>query len=107
MTLPVRLADQAFDDIAACHRWWAINRSREQADRWHDACETTVGSLTENPARCTRAAESESFPFEVRQLSFGVGRRPTHRVVFTIRPDCVFVLRVQHLAQQELSPDDL
>ena len=39
-------------------------------------------------------------------LVYGVGRRPTHRAVFTVRSDLVLVLRVRHLAQKEISPDD-
>ena len=35
------------------------------------------------------------------------GRRPTHRAVFTIRGEEVVVLTVRHVAQPDLSPDDI
>jgi hypothetical protein len=35
------------------------------------------------------------------------GRRPTHRAVFAIRGEGMVVLAVRHLAQQDLSPDDV
>jgi hypothetical protein len=37
----------------------------------------------------------------------GLGRRPSHRVVFTIRPEGVVVLRVRHLAQERIAADDV
>jgi plasmid stabilization system protein ParE len=107
MVLQVLLGDQAHADIAECFRWWAIHRSTEQADRWHDVCERAIDSLALKATTCARASENDSFPFELRQLNFGVGRRPTHRVLFTIRPDSVLVLRVQHFAQKTLTIDDV
>lgn len=66
--------------------------------------------MTKLPAkvnRCPLAQENGTFPFEVRQLNFGLGRKATHRAVFTVRPDMILVLRVRHLAQNELTLDDL
>jgi hypothetical protein len=51
------------------------------------------------------APENERFPYEVRQLNFGIGRKPTHRIVYTIRPREVVILRVRHLAQQNIDVD--
>ena len=47
------------------------------------------------------------FPFEVRQMTYGLGSRPTHRALFVIRPDMVYVIAIRHLAQRAVSPDDL
>jgi hypothetical protein len=58
--------------------------------------------LEQNPDRCALAPENDRFPYEIRQLNFGIGRKPTHRLVFTIRPKEVVILRVRHLAQQDI-----
>ena len=49
------------------------------------------------------AAENARFPYEIRQLNFGLCPKPTHRIVYTIRPTVVAILRVRHLAQQEIA----
>ena len=41
-------------------------------------------------------------PYEIRQLNFGLGSKPTHRLVYAIRRDRVVILRVRRLAQQSL-----
>jgi hypothetical protein len=46
-------------------------------------------------------------PYTVRQLLYGIGRKPTHRAVFEVRGDTVYVLAVRHLAQDDLSADEL
>jgi hypothetical protein len=61
-------------------------------------------SLADNPDRFGLADENGRFPYEVRQLNFGLGSRPTHRLVFVIRPHDVVVLRVRHLAQDAIEP---
>jgi plasmid stabilization system protein ParE len=82
--------------------WWATNRSTEQAARWYDAFVKSVLSLKQSPDRCALAPENDRIPYEVRQLNFGVGHKLTHRLVFTIRLQDVVILRVRHLAQQDL-----
>jgi plasmid stabilization system protein ParE len=99
MALQVSLGVLARTDIAECFRWWAIHRATEQADRWHDVCERAIDSLAQKATSCALAPENDSFPVELRQLNFGVGRRPTHSILFTIRPEHVYVLRVQHLGR--------
>jgi hypothetical protein len=58
--------------------------------------------LEHNPERFALAAENDRFPYEIRQLNFGIGRKPTHRLVYTIRPREVVVLRLRHLAQEAI-----
>ena len=43
----------------------------------------------------------------MRQLLFGIGRRPTHRIVFTICDEVITVLRIRHSSQDVLESDDL
>jgi hypothetical protein len=53
------------------------------------------------------AIESDLLADGIRQLNFGIGRRPTHRILFAIDGLSVVVLRVRHASQDALSGDDL
>jgi plasmid stabilization system protein ParE len=75
--------------------------------RWYAGFSDAIRSLTENPERCPLAPENGRFPYEIRELHYGLGSRPTHRAVFTIRPDMVLVLTIRHAAQAELTEEDL
>lgn len=106
MKYSVVLTDRAHADLETAYSWWAENRSREQATKWYNQFANAIESLSRQPERHSLSYESDRFPFSIRDLRFGVGKRPTHRAVFTIRPDMVLVLAIRHLAQRELTPDD-
>jgi hypothetical protein len=57
-----------------------------------------------NGVHCAR--EHRKFSHEIRELHFGLGSHPTHRALFTIRPDIVVVLTIRHVAQADLSGDE-
>jgi plasmid stabilization system protein ParE len=88
-------------------RWWAINRSAEQAARWLDGFEEALASLENEPERFSTARENDAFPFTVRQLPYGLGRKKTHRAVFEVRGNQVIVHSIRHLAQDDLAPENL
>lgn len=102
MRYEVLISSIAQQEAQTNHDWWAANPSNEQACLWYDAFVKAAFSLEDNPARFTLAPENGRFPYEVRQLNFGVGRKPTHRIVYTVRSKEVVVLRVRHLAQQDI-----
>ena len=85
---------------------WLTQRSHSAAARWHGRLLEAVRSLEDNPARCGLAPESEWFPGEIRQLLHGK-RRGVYRILFEIRGDDVYILRVRHGAQALLEPGDL
>jgi ParE toxin of type II toxin-antitoxin system, parDE len=60
-------------------------------------------TLTRQPTRCPRAAESEKFPEELRELLYGKGKSK-YRIIFAIRDEDVVVLYVHHAARKELEP---
>ena len=107
MTLPVvsHPRVQTFLDEAAT--WWEVNRSPEQAERWYIGFAHAIRSLGISPQRHSLAAENDAFPFEVRELHYGLGSQPTHRALFTIRQDCVYVFLIRHVAQREVGPQDI
>ena len=107
MSLPVLIQPQAKQDLLAAAAWWAEHRSAEQAARWYDGFLEAIESLSDDPARHPLAPENGKFPYELRELHFGLGPRTTHRAVFTIRSEAVVVLAVRHAAQRDIVPEDL
>lgn len=105
MTHEVILAAQAQRELDAAHDWWATNRSREQADRWYARFVDALIELESNPDRFPLASENDLFAFELRQLNFGIGRRPSHRAIFAIHDRTVIVLRVRSVHQAPISPE--
>jgi plasmid stabilization system protein ParE len=107
MTYDVRLTAKAERQFKEAARWWSAHRSHEQAARWYDGFLAAIQSLSRNPERCPLARENAAVPIEIRELSYGLGRRPTHRAIFAIRPDRVVVYSIRHHAQADLTADDL
>jgi plasmid stabilization system protein ParE len=105
MSLPVIIQPRAKADLRDAVTWWAANRSAEQALRWYEGILGAIESLGDDPKRYPLARESDRFSYEMRQLNYGIGARPTHRVLFTIRPGAVVVLAVRHAAQQDFTPE--
>jgi hypothetical protein len=87
--------------------WWSRNRSTEQALRWLDGFEFALASLADRADRCSLARESGDFDVPIRELRYGVHGRPTHRAIFEIRGDEGIVHCIRHLAQRDVTPDDL
>ena len=107
MSRPVILMDRAQEDLEENCRWWAEHRSLNQAEHWYDGFIAAIKGLSTDAEQHAIAAENANFPVEIRQLNYGLGKRLTHRAIYTIRPEMILVLRVQHLSQNELTLDDL
>ena len=109
MTYQVFLTSKATLQLAAAARWWSEHRSAEQAARWLDGFEAAIASLSNNPEQHGLAPENELYPlpYPARQLLYGIRKKPTHRAVFEVRGDTVFVLAIRHLAQDSLLSEEL
>jgi len=107
MSFRVVITDQAEHEMQSTFNWWAANRSKLQAERWYGGLAKAIAALSEHPERHSQSREADRFAYEIRDLPFGIGRRATHRAVFTIRGEDVVVLTVRHLAQPDLSPEDV
>jgi plasmid stabilization system protein ParE len=94
-------------DIKSAYDWWRQNRSAEQAARWYRGIHAEIKSLRNSPQRCSLAAESDLLAEGIRELLFGLGHHPTHRIVFAIEGETVVVFRVRHTSQNALASDDL
>lgn len=107
MTYTVVVTERAAKELEETTAWWARERSTEQAFRWYSKIRAKIETLAQHPQRCGLAAESQDFHYELRELHFGVGSKPTHRVLFTIAATTVVVLTVRHVAQSAVQPRDL
>ena len=72
----VLLTQRAQEELDEAHHWWAENRSAEQANRWYLGFLEAMLTLEHVPFRWPFAPENDYFPYEVRQLNFGLGSRP-------------------------------
>jgi plasmid stabilization system protein ParE len=105
MALSVRITARALREIDEALAW-VSERSRTAAARWHAQLLEAVRSLENNPERCGLAPESDWYPGELRQLLYGK-RQGVYRILFEVRGETVYILRVRHSAQALLEPDDL
>lgn len=105
MIYEVSLTQRAKQDIHQIHEWWYENRSPAQADRWFDGILEAFKSLRQMPERCQVAPEALKSGRNIRQLLYTIGTRKTHRIIYLVESEQVWILRVRHVAQDQL-PDD-
>lgn len=103
MRYRIELAESAKVDLRDVVRWIKNEVSPAAADKWLDGLLSAAGTLKDQPLRCPLAAESDRFPEDIRFLLHG-GRKPTYRILFTIRGDSVVILYVRHVARDEIQP---
>ena len=107
MTLPVVILPEAEEALWTNAEWWAKTRSPEQALRWYDGFSDAILSLGDHPKRYPLARENDQFPYEVRVMNYGVSAHPTHRALYTVRPDAVVVISIRGAKQKDATPEDL
>jgi plasmid stabilization system protein ParE len=106
MSYRVRLTDKAEQDVSDVLAWFREQSAVEAGSRWLARLMAHVGKLERMPERCGLAAESEDLGREVRELHLG-RRRGTYRLLFEIRGQVVYSLRVWHSARDAVSRADL
>ncbi len=107
MTYHVRITTRGYEDLRAIVRWWADNRSADQAAEWYDGIIAKIESLSSMPESHPLARENPRASFELRELHYGLGSSTTHRAPFRIVGTTVEILTVRHVAQADVDPDDL
>ena len=100
----IKITTPAKLDIERTYQWWAENRSAADAAKWYEGIFDAIATLRIMPERCPAVPENDLSHKGIRQLQFGIGSRPTHRIVFNFdqRTETVTILRVRHHGQGEL-----
>jgi len=78
------ITDRAHNDIARNADWWENHRSKPQADRWVIGTYAEIEKLASMPTRCGSAPEAKDLDRPLRNLLYGISRRYTHRVIFSV-----------------------
>lgn len=107
MTYRVVVTERAARDVEEITGWWSRERSPDQATRWYTGIRNAISTLDTGPDAYPLATESNEFPYELREMHYGVGKRATHRVLFTILSEAVLVLAIRHASQDRVTSRDL
>jgi plasmid stabilization system protein ParE len=103
----VRTTTTAKRHLHEKYRWLQEHVSQREADRWYDGLLRALDKLGHRPERFTVIHEESDFGVQLREMLYGIGRRKTHRIIFAVRPEAVIVHAIRHVAEDELTPDDL
>jgi plasmid stabilization system protein ParE len=103
VTYRLRVTARAVADADEAYAWIAEHFSTGKAESWYQGLFKQMETLTRLPLRCPRAAESDKFPEELRELLYGK-RNNKYRIIFAIRDSDVVVLYIHHGARKELEP---
>ncbi len=102
----VRFTGKAQTDLDGILTWFGSQRSRAAGERWFDGLERLTETLTVRPDRCPAVFSIVEAGRTVRELLYGRGR-VRYRLLFAIKGETVWILRVYHSARPDLRPDDL
>ena len=108
--MPVDPSRRFLDQADAIFEWRERALSPAAADRWLDALNAALDELADPNAFPTGYAlcrEADALGEPLRQKMFGVGRTPSHRIVFRVTPRAVEVLAVRDLRQRDLTARDV
>ncbi len=87
--------------------WWGEHRSGEQAALWLDGWRQVWQKLSESPDGFPLIPEHEHLGIDARHFLYWLGRKKTHRAVFTVFENTVIVHTIRHLAQDDLKSSDI
>ena len=104
MAYSLEITDKALAEIEEALAF-RVQRSIATGVRWYVKLMDAVRTLPDNPERWPLAAESEWHP-GIREMIFGK-KRNVYRILFEIRGDTIYVVRVRHVAQISLEAGDL
>lgn len=103
MKYRVVLTTRARNDFDAAYNWYR-KQSSTVAERWYVGLRDSIRRLNQNPDRFPLADENDTFPYPLREMLYGLGRKKTHRVLFVVRPNAVVIYAIRHVAQERFNP---
>jgi len=106
MTYAVTITGPAQDDIRDVVTY-LTERSPNGAIAWRKALDGCLDRLRTRPESAGPAPESDQFKEVIRQAIFKTRSGRPYRIIFVIRGESVYVLRVRCPGQDLLGPSDL
>lgn len=106
MSYRVHVTDKALADVDSVLLWLQTKGAVAASQRWYSASWRAIDALETQAERCSLAAEAKDVGREVRELLFGK-RRGTYRILFEVRGQNVFILRIRHSARDAFNASDL
>jgi plasmid stabilization system protein ParE len=100
------MTDKAEQDVSNVLAWFRQQSAVEAGGKWFTQLMAQIDKLETMPERCGLAAESEDLGLEIRELRLG-RRRGTYRLLFEIRGQTVYILRVWHSARDAVSRNEI
>ncbi len=105
--MKVQVSTRAMLDIQRNAEWWAAHHSRSQAEEWFYRVYDQIEAIAHAPMSYGLSAESEIFPFELRDALVGLGRRKSFRAIFRVQEDYITVYRVVRAAEGTIDAGNL
>ena len=107
MSLSVKLDPLAERQVEARANYLATKYGAAAAVSWFDAMDATIDRLAESAAGRPLCLDKAAEGTGLREIYFGSGRKPTHRMVFEVAGNTVTVLLVWATALDDFTADDL
>lgn len=89
---------------AAADRY--AERSRQVAEDWFFGIKAAVLELASSAERFGVARENDQLPLELRERPYGLGKRITHRILFSIEEDHILVHQIRHVSQRDSTEEE-
>jgi len=106
MSLQTQFSRLARRDDRTTAEWYDLQRGG-LGERWADALDDTFDSIESNSLQFGLAIEADSIGIELREALFGAGRRITHRVIFEVHNEEIWIYAVRHVAQSEITEAEI
>lgn len=103
----VIITGPAETDVLSNHQWWGENRSVDQANRWLEGIYAMMLELSTTAGTHSLATETMLRKAGIKQAPFGLGRRPSHSIIYGMEGQTVIIYRVRAFKQDSLDLDDL
>jgi plasmid stabilization system protein ParE len=108
MRYVVRISPTAKRELMTIADWYRLRAgASEVGDEWYSGFIAALEGLRANPRICSIARESDRAAVRLRELHYGSGKRTTLRAIFEIHGEEVRIHAIRHVAQRDVSPDEL
>ena len=107
MSLSVKLDPPAERQVEERAHYLATRHGPAAAVSWFDAVAATIDRLAESAAGRPLCLDEAAEGTGLREIYFGSGRKPTHRMVFEVAGNTVTIILVWATALGDFTADDL